>query len=74
MADGFVKKVTVFDEWEHGGQPMRLVNLGAGPDELQTINKDIGDTDWRPETRCYVHGVLCSRIRELSTLSAERKP
>jgi hypothetical protein len=61
----FTQNLTIIDEWESGGQPMRLVNLGAGPDQLQTINKDIGDTDWRPERSCYVHGVLCGRVKEL---------
>jgi len=67
MQETFAQRITVKDEWESGGQRYRLVNLGAGPDELQTINPLTNDTDWRPETRCYVHGVLCSRIASLAS-------
>jgi len=70
MSETFERKITVLGEWEAGGQPYRLVNLGAGPDELQTINPLVGDEDWRPETSCYVHGILTSRIAQLEQENA----
>jgi len=63
--DTFTERISVKDEWEACGQKYRLVDLGAGPRELQTINPLTNDVDWRPERPCYVHGILCSRIEEL---------
>ena len=60
----------MLDEWERDGQYYRLVDVGAGPYELQTINHLTHDVDWRPERPCYVHGVLCARIRELASRRA----
>ena len=61
----FIEKITVKDEWESDGQRYRLVYRGAGPMQLQTINRQTHDADWRPERECYVHAILCSRIEHL---------
>ena len=67
MADGFTEKITVLDEFDAGGESFRLVNKGAGPDELQ-VKKD---GEWVAETDHYVHGLLTRRVKELSELKAE---
>jgi hypothetical protein len=60
---GFVQKITVVDEWESGGQNFRLVDLGAGPYQLQLMR----DGSWVPESAHFVHCVLCERIVKLKT-------
>jgi len=58
----FDEKITVIDEWKDGNESFRLVDLGAGPKELQV--EQLGT--WMPEQSQYIHGVLCSRIEMLS--------
>lgn len=67
----FVENLRVYDEWESGGERFRLVNHGAGPDELQVRGMGVDDKGWRPETSCYVHGVLCARIRRLAAKNGD---
>ena len=67
MCEGFIEKITVLDEWETSSDQYRLVNKGAGPDELQIMD----DGAWRPESRCYVHSTLTSRIKKLSEKTTE---
>lgn len=55
---GFEKTTTVLDEWTSEGESFRLVDLGAGPQELQ-IEKS---GKWVPEQSFYIHGILCHRI------------
>ena len=66
MPGGFAEKIIVKDEWELNGERFRLVDLGAGPRELQKINPLTEDMDWSPEKECYVHALLCARIESLS--------
>ena len=73
MADGFVKKNIVLDEWETKGELFRLVDVGAGPIELQTLNPFIPGDKWKPELRHYIHAVLCARIIELSNSSTNKQ-
>lgn len=61
MLDSFVVNVTVFDEWESGGERFRLINQGAGPDKLQVFK----NSEWVEEKECYKWGVLTSRVKEL---------
>jgi hypothetical protein len=59
--------IKVIDEWEVQGERFRLINKGVGPVELETINPHTEDEDWRKECGAFKHGVLCSRIAELSS-------
>ena len=58
----FYVSPVVLDEWENWGDKFRLVDQGAGPDELQIMQ----DGAWRPEKPCYVHAILTQRIRALA--------
>ena len=58
MNSQHTESITVKDEWESNGDKYRLVNKGAGPMELQILDGQ----DWRAESSCYVHGILCDRI------------
>ncbi len=58
----FVVNLTVIDEWEVGGDNYRLVNLGAGPDQLQILDNGV----WREESVCYQWPVLTHRIKDLA--------
>ena len=66
MGDTYKEEITVINRWETRHDIYRLVNKGAGPDELQIL--DCGK--WRPESSCYIHGVLCHRISSLANTEA----
>lgn len=66
---GYAMDVSIVDEWASGGDRFRLVNLGAGPDELQLLR----DGMWVPESPQYVHGVLCARICQLRTINHAKR-
>jgi hypothetical protein len=57
----FEVNLKIHDAWRTQNDYYRLVNLGAGPDQLQVENED---GTWRAESTQYVHGVRCARIRE----------
>lgn len=57
-----VEQLVVIDSWISGDDNYRLVNKGAGPDELQIY---LGDGKWKPESPQYVHSTLCNRISQL---------
>lgn len=61
MSDSFNKDTVVLDAWTAAGDNYRLVNHGAGPDEL-LIKRHTG---WSSESRCYIHSTLCNRIKSL---------
>jgi hypothetical protein len=67
--DTFMERITVIDEWDNSHERFRLINKGAGPDELQVRDGLSGDSAWRRESSQYVHGVLCNRIAILAALS-----
>lgn len=61
MADGFIEKIIVLDEWQSGSESFRLINKGAGPVELQILK----DGEWVAESTCYTWGVITHRLLEL---------
>lgn len=65
MSDTFTPKIELIDIWYTGSDNYRLINKGAGPDELQILSSDY---EWVPESLHFVHGVLCNRIKELNRI------
>jgi hypothetical protein len=64
--EGFEVKLTVIDAWTAGGN-YRLVNLGAGPYQLQIYDNG----EWREESVQYRWSAVTHRIEELKkTLSS----
>lgn len=59
--DTFKEQVKTLDEWRSGDEDFRLVDLGAGPTQLQI--KQSGA--WIKEKDHYSWGVLISRIKFL---------
>ncbi len=54
MNNGFVQNVKIIDQWESGGEHFRLVDIGAGPYELQRKS----GKSWQKENEIFVHGIL----------------
>ena len=67
--DAFIESITVIDDWESGKERFRLINKGAGPDELQIFDNG----KWRKESRCYEWGIVSSRIKQLKSKTDEVK-
>jgi len=67
MSEGFI----TLSEWgdENGSEKFRLIKRSAGPDVLQVFSNG----EWRDESQCYIHGVLCHRIAELESYSGFEK-
>jgi hypothetical protein len=65
--DSYPQKLEVISEWTAGGENFRLVDLGAGPMQLQIKRHGA----WVPESQQYIHSILCSRISCLSNASNE---
>ena len=63
----FSPNLTVIDEWKAGGDKYRLVNLGAGPDQIQIQD----DSGWREESQCYQWSTVTHRIAELKKCKFE---
>lgn len=69
--DIFIENITIIDEWQVREDRYRLVNLGAGPDRLQTLvpyydsNKLSFKDVWRDEKDWYSTAILIRRIKEL---------
>lgn len=61
QADGFVVKLTVIDEWQGGSDKYRLVNLGAGPYQLQIYDNG----KWGEGSECYKWSTVTYRIKQL---------
>ena len=62
VGETFEINLTVLDEWEvSGGKKYRLVDLGAGPDQLQ----EFVDNDWKQVSHCYQWGIVTHRITDL---------
>jgi hypothetical protein len=64
VGETFEEDLKVITEWESGGEKFRLINLGAGPDQLQVMN--IGADEWKRERGHYEWGVLTHHIKKLS--------
>jgi len=62
MSDTFIEKISVLDEWSISDEDFRLVDKGAGPNELQVMRNGV----WKSEKSFYTHSVLTHRIKELS--------
>ena len=58
----FEVNLVVIDSWKSSLEHYRLVNLGAGPDQLQVSNDG---KDWREESEHFKWGVMTSRIADL---------
>jgi hypothetical protein len=67
------EKISIRSEWDADGERFRLVDFGIGPIRLQTINPHTNASEWKMESECYVHSVLCSRIEQLSKKCDEKK-
>lgn len=65
MNGGFAELNIPKSSWMNGCDEYRLVDKGAGPLELQVRNPLSSDNEWKPESSCYTHSVLCFRIIEL---------
>ncbi len=59
--DTFEEVITVLSEWNTTNDKFRLVNVGAGPDQLQVME----DGKWVEEKSYYRWGVLTSRVKVL---------
>ncbi len=59
--DSFKVDLSIIDEWESGNDKYRLVNLGAGPAQLQILDGG----NWREESVCYRWSTLTHRIDQL---------
>lgn len=59
--DNFTEKLTIISQWNAGGELFRLVNLGAGPDQLQIkVNGE-----WKEESNQFKWGSSTNRIKSL---------
>ena len=56
------QRLTVVSEWKDGDEIYRLVDVGAGPNQLQVYRDGL----WIAERPCYIHGVLCARIAAMT--------
>lgn len=64
MCDSFIEKIKIIDSWECSNEKFRLVNLGAGPNQLQIFKQG----KWVRESVCYEWGVLIDRVKQLKSL------
>jgi len=67
--DTFIKDLKIKDHWTVGPHSYRLVNYGAGPDVLEIL----GSEGWKLESKCYVLGVLTSRVYSLTKITELEK-
>ncbi len=59
----FIENLEILDEWEVPHEKYRLVNLGAGPDQVQ----EFVDGEWKKVSSCYQWGIVTRRIVEIKT-------
>lgn len=64
MNESFEENIKVLSEWSDEYEEFRLVNLGAGPYQLQVKKFD----EWVKEKRCFEWGVLCHQLIKLTVL------
>ena len=61
IGETFIERLEILDEWQVGNEKYRLVNLGAGPDQIQEFI--VGE--WKEMSPCYRWSTVTQRIVQL---------
>jgi hypothetical protein len=65
VLEGFEEDLQIINSWESGSDKYRLVNLGAGPNQLQIFENG----KWREESVQYRWSAMSNRIKHLTLLT-----
>tara|TARA_Y100000310_G_scaffold234620_1_gene237639 strand:+ start:1590 stop:1964 length:375 start_codon:yes stop_codon:yes gene_type:complete len=62
----------IVDDWEVHGERFRLLRGSSGPMWIKTINPHTNDAEWKNESACYTHSLLCQRVESLVNICERR--